>query len=133
MLSFYISIIFIAIVFQRLKSSFFKVFRDFCSFVRFWVKKYFFYTISVQKKPFLNHFTVLLLFVSSNYMFSSSTFMEKVDQPDDFLSMEMFNMNPREIKFTIIAVPPMLTNGSGIPVIGRSPTHMPMFSMKWNA
>ena len=42
-------------------------------------------------------------------------------------------MNPSDMKLTIMAVPPMLTNGSGIPVIGRSPTHIPMFSIKWNA
>ena len=28
---------------------------------------------------------------------------------------------------------PWLTKGSGIPVTGSTPTHMPIFSMKWNA
>ena len=47
--------------------------------------------------------------------------------------MEILSIKPSEIKLTIIAVPPMLTKGSGIPVIGRRPTHMPIFSIKWNA
>jgi hypothetical protein len=47
-----------------------------------------------------------------------------------FLSMEIFRIIPRDIKFTRRAEPPRLINGSGIPVIGRSPTHIPIFSMK---
>ena len=42
-------------------------------------------------------------------------------------------MIPNAMKLTSMAVPPRLMNGRGIPVMGRRPTDIPMFSMKWNA
>ncbi len=50
-----------------------------------------------------------------------------------FRFIEIFSITPNAMKLMSIAVPPRLMNGNGIPVIGRSPTAMPMFSIKWNA
>lgn len=45
--------------------------------------------------------------------------------------METLRIMPTEKKFVIIELPPELKKGSGMPVIGVRPMHMPTFSIKW--
>ena len=47
-----------------------------------------------------------------------------------FLRIATLRTKPTAIKFDTMAVPPALTNGSGMPVTGISPIFIPMFSKK---